>query len=430
MHLKILNEIEPNVLQYLPFGITTIEMKIEEDNNEADGFMYPINRTNGENKFFVGYADKSNEIIVLWGAGKEDGLQINQKNVRGRLFLQILHQGNDNDKKTISLMHNRLNRPLGTITLEPALENTNVVRMELTQEGEYCKMSFKGNLMPSYYSRWFPPRPSDNNKIQYYDVESPPITINFESKINDDNSSMNVNSDIVISLDNKKIAQITGDWHYSWLHPELFTIFGDSRYIVLRVWLYWIHKNFSRNIFLGGNAFAEKIEEIENAKRKDKLPQDEEVRKGWWESFNIECPDNERFDFLIDMKKERIIWVGTDFHYQESWYKIEEKESFVKARIANDVNTIEQVFKNLKNRFTQVKENYDPMTQLKCIVKEPEKQKNLILIDIPGIKEYTVSNLNYKGDVTYKAAGFTRKHIPYVQNGKLVAELVSSIVTS
>ena len=154
------------------------------------------------------------------------------------------------------------------------------------------------------------------------------------------------------------------------------------------------------------------------------------MRRGWWESFDIECPDNERFDFLIDIKKERIIWLGTDFHYQESWYKIEEKESFVKARIANDVNTIEQVFKNLKNRFTQTKENYDPMNRLKEILKEPEKQKNLILVDVPEIKEYTVSNLNDKGDVTYLAEGFTRKHVPYVQNGKPVAELVSSIVTS
>lgn len=70
------------------------------------------------------------------------------------------------------------------------------------------------------------------------------------------------------------------------------------------------------------------------------------------------------------------------------------------------------------------------MVRLKEILGMPEKREGLSAEEMPAIKEYTVSNTDNEGRVTYRARGFTRKHVPYCQNGKLVAELVSSIVTS
>ncbi|HSF51909.1 MAG TPA: hypothetical protein VLA74_14200 [Nitrososphaeraceae archaeon] len=40
-------------------------MKIEDDNNKAEGFMYPDNRTDGENKFYVGYDNLLKEVNNL-----------------------------------------------------------------------------------------------------------------------------------------------------------------------------------------------------------------------------------------------------------------------------------------------------------------------------------------------------------------------------
>jgi hypothetical protein len=47
--------------------------------------------------------------------------------------------------------------------------------------------------------------------------------------------------------------------------------------------------------------------------------------------------------------------------------------------------------------------------------------------NIPVLKEYISIN---EGGPRPKAAGFLGKHIPYPENGRAVAELVSSIATS
>ncbi len=428
MNLKILNQAEPNVLLYLPYGVTTLEMKVEGEEAEVYGFIYPDKRADAEKKLYVGYADQSENFLVLWGAGKEGGLNINSENIGGRLFLQILHKGKSIERQSITLYHSQTNTPIGIIKLVPADENPNLVTMELSlpeEESEFRIITFKGNKMPIYYSRWFPPKPSENGNIQYYSVEVPNIEIKF--RVKDDKFISSVNSDIDILLNNNKIAQVTGDLRYSWPHAEIFTIFGDTDYLVVRLWFYWINGNFSKNILSEGNAIAAKIEA---ARIDDVPPQDVQIRRALWESFDIECPDSERFDFLIDMKKKKITWVGTDFHYQESWYRVDEADSFVRARIANDFNTIEQLFQKLKDRFDHRKENYDPMTRLKEMLRKPEIQKNLMLEDMPEVEEYVVSNLHKNGIVTYKAVGFTRKHVPYIENGNAVAELVSSVVTS
>ena len=414
MNLRILNELEPNVIPYLPFGVTTLEMKIEGDNDERYGFIYPYKRANPEKKIYVGYADDSEDFLVLWGAGKIGGLNINMENVDGRLFLQILHSGKTVDSQNITLYHSQANAPISVIQLIPAEKGPNIVAMEENKGvGDIQIISFKGNRMPDYYPRWFPPRPSENKNIQYHDVEVPQITIRF--KVKEDKLIANVDSDLEIFLDDLKIGQVTGDWRYSRPHAEVFTVFGDSDYVVLRLWLYWIHTNFSKD-FLRGSPPNSKIE---TGSAIDKPTENERTNRSLWESLDIECPDNERFDFLIDMKKKKISWMGTDFHYQESWYKFEESEQFVKARIANDIDTLEQVFKRLNDRFDQQKENYDPMIHLKELLRKPEKQTTLIQENVPEIK-----------NGTYRGVGFTRKHVPYAENGKAVAELVSSVVTS
>jgi hypothetical protein len=151
---------------------------------------------------------------------------------------------------------------------------------------------------------------------------------------------------------------------------------------------------------------------------------DEQTKRGVLDSINIECPDYERFDFLIDMKKKKIIWVGTDFHYQEWWFKIDDTEPFVKAKIVGGLWTIEHSLKSLLHRF-QSKHNFDPMTVLKVMLKEANI---LALPDIPILGEYLISNKN--GMLPPRAPGFLGKHIPYPENGRPVEELVSSIATS
>ena len=153
------------------------------------------------------------------------------------------------------------------------------------------------------------------------------------------------------------------------------------------------------------------------------------MSKNILESFDIECPDIERFDFLIEMKKKKILWMGTDFHYRELWYRIKDTEPFLKARIALPWDAIGQVLSRLTNRLNQPEENYDPMGLLSEILEKPGMEGNLTQ-EAVYLKDYVVSNIGPHTNLPYQAVGFTRKHIPYNENGKVVTELISSVVTS
>jgi len=422
--LKFLNEKEPNVIQYLPYGVTTLEMKILGDQKTLTGYIYPKNRSDGENNFYVGYVDENYDaknFLVLWGAGRREGLKNDRESADHRLFLQVLHHGSDISSPTITFEHSETILPIGTVTLEPAEKSSNLVRMDMNKEDDSYIISFTGNRVPLYYSRWFPPRPSENKRIQYGHIKVPQISIKF--KADRDKVSQNVTSDIDIIMDDDKIAQISGDWRYGWPHTELFTVFGDERYLVLRFWLYWIHENYSKNVFMGGKALLEETE-------------DYETRLALWESLDIEVPDIERFDFLIDMNVRKVIWIGTDFHYQEAWFKLKRDEAVAEARIANDVETLVQIFRRLKDRFDPPK-NYDPMNDPKTGLKKMLRDKDETELRpeyVQTPEEYTVTNVNHAGNVFRGPAtlkrGLTRKHVPYIKNGSISPKMVSSIVTS
>ena len=132
----------------------------------------------------------------------------------------------------------------------------------------------------------------------------------------------------------------------------------------------------------------------------------------------------------------KVIWIGTDFHYQEAWSKLKRNEAVAEARIANDVETLVQVFRRLKDRFDPPK-NYDPMNDPKTGLKKllrakDETEPNPEYIQTP--EEYTVTNVNHAGNVFRGPAtlkrGLTRKHIPYISNCSISPKMVSSIVTS
>ena len=122
----------------------------------------------------------------------------------------------------------------------------------------------------------------------------------------------------------------------------------------------------------------------------ENIPPYDKNTKGLVDSINVECPDYERFDFLIDMKKKKIVWVGTDFHYQEWWFKIDETERFVRAKIASGLWTIEHSLKSLIDRF-QPKENFDPMTLLRVMLKDAGTPSP----NVPTMKDYISINENW-----------------------------------
>lgn len=399
---------------YLPFGITTLEMKVQSRADEIPTSLYPRRRFNGGNdEYFVGFSDDSKNFLVIWGGGNEKGVRITSENIKKRIFLQIIHLGKIADSDKLSLTSDNSIEPIQKISLNPA-QQIDPVRMQKDSDSK-SPLQFEGSYVPQYYSRWFPPRITlMPNSFPYVQMQIPPIKIKF--KKTPEPYGIGVGSDIKIYLENNLIAKINGDWHNSCFHAEIFSVLGDDNYFILRSWFYWIRKKFSNNLLLSLKTLEGSIDA--NTKRNLLL------------SYNIEVPDIERFDFLIDMKKARIIFMGTDFHYQETWYTFKDDGPVI-AVIANDYRTIEQVIKKLRDRFNP-KANYDPITTLKKFI-EQNKTKNLIGLDIREEIRKVVENGSKSpsiSQVTKLAPGILRKHIPFTENGAPIPELTSSIVTS
>jgi hypothetical protein len=414
IELQVLNEVETNTLQYLPYGVTPIEMTLTGDTKLLSGFIYPKNRTPEKSKLQFGYADDSQEILLIWGAGKHKGLCVNKQNAKGKLFLQLMDRSETKpENHRLSLRHTNQESilPLREILLVPAISQ-DASRMRINQNGNRYSITPTGSEMPKYYSRWFPSR---TKTIEYRPVDTPQISIEFLA--NEKGGIKNIDSDIIIRLGNSVIAKVEGDWNYSWPHAELFTVFGDADYLVLRFWLYWLHGYYSTKPFLGGKALLDKIGR----------PKDEQTRRGWWEAADIEYPDIERFDFLIDTAKKKIIWVGTDFHYQEYWY--EPRDEAVKAGIANDVRTIFEVLKKLKQRFNPPTEGYDPIDEVIKRIRGIEPSERLDFESTSEPRKFDMSRIDEDGNVTYRREGMLRKHVPFIKNATYDSKLVSNVVT-
>ena len=150
MNLKILNELKPNVLQYLPYGVTTLEIKIDGDMDELLGYICPINIADRQKKLFVGFADESEDFLVLWGAGSEAGLKLTNTNVSGRLYFQILHKGKSADIQSVTLCHSQTKEPICNITLVPAEDSTDVSKMYISPDDRngLKTITFKGSKVP------------------------------------------------------------------------------------------------------------------------------------------------------------------------------------------------------------------------------------------------------------------------------------------
>ena len=192
----------------------------------------------------------------------------------------------------------------------------------------------------------------------------------------------------------------------------------DSKYIVLRLWLYWWHEKFSENPFLEYNKDAA-VEVADNA---------EPVRRGFLEWLDIESPDIERFDFLLDVEKKQVIWIGTDLHYQEYWSSIDYSE-YAMAGIAKGFGTLLQVFKNLKNRQGAPQESTNPCDILQDRLKN-QNTRDFVFARVPDMSDDAVARSLPPKDVTVlRAMGFTRKHVPYAKDGQIAADLISNIVT-
>jgi len=122
---------------------------------------YPENMAEGRNNYYLGYADDNKDFLVIWGAGMREGLKVNRSNADGRLFLNILHKGDNTAHGSLSLEHSNLIMPLSKIELIPSMVDAGVVRMNQSRNGGILYHIIYGKSYASIHPRWFPPRMSE-----------------------------------------------------------------------------------------------------------------------------------------------------------------------------------------------------------------------------------------------------------------------------
>lgn len=390
LNLKFLNSKDNETIPFLPYGVSTIEFAV--DGKCKRGYLRPKNSTllySSTNKF-VGYADDNENFLVVWGAGNEEG-QLIKTDSKDRMFLQLIHLRGENSDANITFEHTGL---FNTKKLKVFKPNNSppfkeIIRLATDSADQRLrrkKSYFKGTHMPMYYPRWFPPK-----EIQYIKPDIHPI---IQMEYAEDETGIISPIDIYLESDGqkKKICKVEGDLRYSHLHAEMFALFDDKNIFVLRFWLYWIHKNYRKDLLSASVDFWPE-EQIDNLGFIDRIS-------------GLEVPDIERFDFIIDAEESKIILYGTDIHYQEYWGNI--KDSLVEAKIAGNVDLVTTTARLYPLRNLQNSKYYNPIEAVKeFIVKEKKKKFVPMTIEQKEIDELKSLGINI------------RAHVPYVERGTI-----------
>jgi hypothetical protein len=386
-NIKFENADSNNRITFLPFGVTSIEFTMTGKFNA--GFLRPKNSViGGEQREFVGFADASKDFLVIWGGGIGRGQPLNGT-TKDRMFFQLINTKDTCESTPLTFIHD------GQFGWETKVElvrpNVSDIVHGVWDENNNT-LSFHGNNLPIYYSRWFPVRPPET--LQYLSLEYPAIKVQVKKV----NNEIVAPVEISIASDNganKKIAVINGDIACSNIHAELFSFIPEKKIYVLRLWVYWINKRFDEGFF---NA------EIESMNNTEYL--------GNIQNSIDEIPDIERFDFVIDGEKKQIIFFATDFHYQEYWGAID--SSVVDAKIADIADILLVSIGNCSIKLSQKSKYYNPVPWVKQIISSKQKQAETTAIKPimqPSQERFLGKILN---------------HVPYVTIGTTSKELISS----
>ena len=53
-------------------------MKMDTNGEDVNGFIHPLKLADRKKKMYVGYADESQDFLILWGGGVCGGIACNQ----------------------------------------------------------------------------------------------------------------------------------------------------------------------------------------------------------------------------------------------------------------------------------------------------------------------------------------------------------------
>jgi hypothetical protein len=419
VEIKILRS--PNDLEiwYLPHGITTLMIQIENDNRQRKLVVRPANRSLPPE--YVGYESlrggknvHSKDLKIIWGGGMTKGFELNLvPNKKTNLFYLVIHDASNIAEysfnlEIIEIVGGKKEEFLANkkIVLKPAHNSGNTARMTINYDGVHLRRAeIAGNYIPDYQSRWF-----GKENYNFRESNIPEFVLSYHV---DSEEFVASTIDVKLKSQNgiREIARIGGDLERSKLHAELFNFTDD--YCVLRIWLYWVNDLFSVNRLIGGTEYGSR--------------DNTELRS--WKRGVIEVPDAERFDLVINKHTEKVSYVGTDLHWRETWWSINGDLANLKFA---QMELVPILIKNLPQilspfmtkRRKKKTESYDPANQLM----EKLRRNKLPLGDpVLAVRERT-QLVNASGN-TELGHGLHRKHVPYILDFNLMPLFVSDVLT-
>ena len=403
-------------VKYIPFSISTIKLAIRnEEYLDVDILIKPTQFQNNED-FCGGFDDEKRGLRIIWGGGQENGLQaIVKGNDKKYLFLFVFPIDNfellDYNltlqvKKTI-VASNQSNMIEEIIIKLSPIQNVqlieNIAHQKIRNNFETAKITFVGNLVGSYYPRWYPELFNlIANTNNYYQLDSTISNISFNLFKKSQGSDKDR---IILNFKENEIAIVEGDMDGANYHIDLFK-FNNT--FIIRIWFLWISKK-----------------QFRDKNNLEPLQRDVQTR-GIFD--NPELPDFERFDIIVSSSNGNILAVCTDFHWQEYWYKLRKDSTHMIGVVAKLFHPIDESLSRLCNRNFIDNKYENILTDLTKIVSLSENfdlTPNLMYLQGEEIEE---SIHNRELMPVLRGKNFFRSHVPYVRNGNILSNMISHIV--
>ena len=402
-------------IDYIPFSISTIKLLIlNEETFDIDILIRPIRFQNNDD-FCGGFDDEKKGLKIIWGGGQENGLQtIIKGNEKKHLFLFVFPTENVNllnynltlqvNKTIVGSNTENISEEI-SIKLHPIETGQlihNIAHQKIINNPENTRITFDGNLVNSYYPRWYPEMLDlfTNANNNFYQAE--PLIENISFKLFKKSQGFDQDR-IVLDFKEKEIAIIKGDMDGASYHIDIFKL---NNTFIVRLWFLWISKK--------------QFHDRNNLKP---LQLDAEKR-GIFD--NPELPDFERFDIVIS-SDGTLLAICTDFHWQEYWYKLRNNNTNMIGIVAKLFHPIDESLARLCNRNFIDNKYENIINDLQKITSLSEDFDLSKSIYVEG-EEIEQSIQNRQKMPVQRGKNFFRSHVPYVRNGYILSNMISHIV--
>ena len=402
---------------YIPFSISTIKLLINnEEDSDVDILIKPVRSQNNDD-FCGGFDDYNKGLRIIWGGGQEDGVSTTIKGNDKKYAFLFVFPPNDSKllnynltlmvNKTLQDSNEKLSSAEIPIKLYPIQKIEyvdDIVHQKITGDSLSNTITFDGKLVGYYYPRWFPELDSFFPDARNH-YQSDPRISDFSLRTFKKSSIFDKDR-IMLYFRKKEMADIEGDMDGAMFHTDVFKF---NNVFIIRIWFLWI----SKKQFLEG----ENLEPLEQPTRK----------KGFFD-FEPELPDFERFDIAVSPSDGSILAIGTDFHWQEYWYKTRRDNLHIRGIVAKLLHPVDESLSRLlsrdfiDNKYESVIDNLRKMTSLTDVI-----ELNSGPIYMKG-EEMNKTIQTKKNKPVTKGKNFFRSHVPYVRNADVLSNMISRIV--